>query len=507
MVRLLIALRATIARNQLARGSKAAIWGAVVFGLASAAGTLWLGVNHGSNVDGSVDRVSAVLALWLGGQLAQGALNGGDAALRPELLAMLPLDRRRLARALLVVGLCDPVLVIIAPAYAAVIAVAAGLGAAAVLVAVAGAAGLLLLTSVAVTLAGGTLGPGARRGRDLGTVVVAVAISFLAVAGTLLPGLLSRLQAGRWPGLAVAVRVLPSGWPGDAVAAAHQGRWPLAAAALAGPFLLAALLAAAWPGILTRRMTLAGGSTHRAGHGGRRRLLPATPAGAVAAKELRLWLRDPIRFTCVLIGLIVGVGVALIPRLATGTSSLLPFSGPLTVVIIGACAVNLYGNDGTSLWLTVTTPHAAAADVRGRQLALLLLTTPFAVVETVTLTAWSGQQARWPWAIALLVALGGGAVGLAPLASLVGVLPLDDGGSPTPAFSLKVHIALIVIPLTAAPAVVVLVFGSLGHDSAVSWLGVAVAAGTAAASVLLLGRAAVRRLQARQVSMLRVLAP
>jgi ABC-2 type transport system permease protein len=506
MVRLLIGLRATIARNQLARGSAAAIWAAVAFGLASAAGTLALGVVHGPEVDGSLDRVSAVLLLWLGGQLAMGALNGGDAALRPELLALLPLDRRRLAWALLVVGLCDLALVIVAIAYAAVIAVAAGLGAAAVVVAVAGVAGLLVLTSVATTIAGGTLGPGSRRGRDLGTVVVAVAISFLAVAATLLPGLLSRLQVGRWPGLAVAVRVLPSGWPGDAVAAAHRGQWPLAAAALAAPLVLAAILAAAWPGILARRMTLAGGSTHHAGHGGRRRLLPATPVGAAAAKEIRLWLRDPVRFTCVLIGLIVGVGIAVIPRLATGTSDLLPFSGPLTVVIIGACATNLYGNDGSSFWLTVTTPRAAAADVRGRQLALLLLVAPFAAVETAVLTAWSGQHALWPWALGLLIALLGGAAGLAPLASLISVQPLDEGGNPTPAWSLKVHIALIAVTLTAAPAAAVLTLGRLDHNSAVSWAGVAVAVLTAVAYVALLGRAAVRRLQARQVGILRVLA-
>ena len=123
-------------------------------------------------------------------------------------------------------------------------------------------------------------------------------------------------------------------------------------------------------------------------------------------------LCDPVRVTCLLIAVLVGVGVALIPRLSTGQSVLLPFSGPLTVVIAGACATNLYGNDGTSLWPTVATPRVAAADVRGRQLAWLLLVGPFALAETVALTAWSGQ-ARWPWALGLLTALLGGAARLA----------------------------------------------------------------------------------------------
>jgi ABC-2 type transport system permease protein len=506
MVRVLIALRGAMARNQFARGSAWALWVLIAFGVASAVGTLLLGVVHGPQVTGSLDRVSAVLLLWLGGQLAMGALNG-DAALPPELLAPLPLGRRRLAWALLVVGLCDPALVLVALAYAAVIAVAAGLGPGAVIVAVAGVAGLLVLTSVGVTLAAGTLGPGSRRGRDLGTVVVALAISFLAVAATLLPALLSGLQAGRWRAFAWVVRIVPSGWPGDAVMAAHQGRWALTAVALAAPLVLAALLALAWPAVLTRRMSGTASSSHRAGGGGGgRRLLPATPVGAVTAKEFKLWLRDPVRFTCLLIALIVGVGVGLIPRLATGTAQLLPFSGPLTVVIIGACATNLYGNDGTSLWLTIAAPRSAVADVRGRQLAWLLLVAPVAVAETLVLTAWSGQHGLWPWALGLLIALLGGAAGLAPLASLVSVQPLDDTGSPTPLWSLKVHVALVAVALTAAPAVALLAVGSASHNSALSWAGVAVAAATAAACAALMGAAAARRLQARQLDVLRLLA-
>lgn len=507
MVRLLIGLRATIARNQMACGSAAALWAAVAFGLLSAAGTLALGIIHGHEIGGSLDRISAVFALWLGGQLAQSALNGGDSSLRPELLALLPINRRRLAFALLGVGLCDPVLVIIAVAYGAVIAFSIGLGAAALVVAILGAVALLVLTSVAATVVGGTLGPGSRRGRDLGTIVVALAISVLAVAATLLPALLSGLQSGRWPALTALVRILPTGWPGDAVAAAHDGRWLIAVSVLLAPLVLAAALAAAWPGILARRMSVSAATSRGGRHGTIQRLLPATPVGAVAAKEIRLWLRDPIRVTCLLIAVIVGVGTGLIPRLVSGTSELLPFSGPLTVIIAGACATNLYGGDGTSLWLTVMTPHAAAADVRGRQLGWLLLVAPFAIVETVILTLWSGQHALWPWALGLLLALIGGAAGLLPLASLVSVQPLDDGGNPTPAWSLKVHIALVVVSLTAAPATALLILGTLGRHATVSWLGVAVGILTAVAFTAVGSATAARRLAARQAEVLRSLVP
>ena len=75
----------------------------------------------------------------------------------------------------------------------------------------------------------------------------------------------------------------------------------------------------------------------------------------MTAKELRLWVRDPIRLTCLLIALIVGAAGAH-PAADRGHRVLLPYAGILTAVIAGACACNLYGSDGTSLWLTVMTP-------------------------------------------------------------------------------------------------------------------------------------------------------
>ncbi len=60
------------------------------------------------------------------------------------------------------------------------------------------------------------------------------------------------------------------------------------------------------------------------------------------------------------------IGLAVLRAPYSGILSLLPYSGILSAVIAGACACNLYGNDGTSLWLTVLTPGATRADIRGR---------------------------------------------------------------------------------------------------------------------------------------------
>ena len=147
-----------------------------------------------------------------------------------------------------------------------------------------------------------------------------------------------------------------------------------------------------------------------------------------------MWVRDPIRLTCLLIAVIVGAAVCAIPRLTGGTYLLLPYAGVLTAIIAGACACNLYGSDGTSLWLTVMSPGSSRADVRGRQEAWLIVVAPYTVALTIAFTAVSGEHAAWPWVLAVLPAVLGGAAGLAPFSSLVSVQPLDETGGPTPAW-------------------------------------------------------------------------
>jgi ABC-2 type transport system permease protein len=218
----------------------------------------------------------------------------------------------------------------------------------------------------------------------------------------------------------------------------------------------------------------------------------------VAAKELRLWLREPVRLSCLVISVVVGAGTGVLPRLTAGTGLLLPFAGTITVVIAAACACNLYGNDGSSVWLTVMSPGSARADVRGRQLGWLIVVGPYAVAATVILTAISGQPRAWPWALGLLTAALGGGAGLLAIGSLVSVQPLDAAGNPTPAWSLKVHVALVVVPLTALPAALVLVAGG-------GWLAVLTGVLTGGALGVWLGRLAVTRLAHHQVSVLRTL--
>ncbi|MBO2459901.1 hypothetical protein [Actinomadura violacea] len=498
MVRILIDLRRSIARHQLAGTHPAllAVTGLLV--LASAVGTLLLGAAGYAHDGTATDVLALVSLLWIGGRLAQSAMTG-EPFLHPEMFGLLPVPRRRLARSLLVVGLADPANVLLAVASAAMIARGARLGLAATAAAIAAVLLTVAVTSVLATVAAGLLGPGARRGHDAGTVLTAVLISLIAMAGTLLPALISALQNRSAPWLTALLRALPTGWGPDAVAAAGRGDLAGTLLPLAGIAALGALAAAVWPRVLGRRMQ--GRRPARRGRdvrAGRRSPLGSTPIGAVAAKELRMWARDPIRLTCLVIALVVGTGAGVVPRITAGTGLLLPFAGAMTVVIAGACACNVYGNDGPGIWPTIMTPGSARADVRGRQLGWLLAVGPYAAASTLVLTAVSGEDRFWPWAVSLVTALLGGAAGLLPLASLIAPQPLDAAGNPTPGWSVKVHIALLAVPLTALPTLLALLAG-------LGWVAVPIAAATGALLAFWLGARAVTVLQERQVALLQTL--
>lgn len=498
MVRVLIALRRCLARHELAAASPVALGLTAVLAGASAVGTLVLGSLGYARQDIATDVLALLGALWVGGRLAQAALTG-EPFLRPELFALLPIPRRRLAWSLLVAGLVDPANLVLAITAAALLAHGVRLGPAATVT----AAGAMLLTvavtSLLATVFAGLLGPGSRRGHDIGTVVTALFVSLLAMTGTLLPALLSALRHGTAPWLSLLLRVLPTGWGPVAVAAADRGDLIGVLGPLLGLVGLGAAAILTWPWVLSRRMQ---------GHGSARRgssvrpggqpVLASTATGAVAVKEVRLWGRDPIRLTCLLIAFVVGTGVALVPALTSGLRLLQPFAGSITVVIAAACACNLYGNDGSSLWLTVMTPGSAKPDVRGRQLGWLLVVAPYAAASTVALALSSGQRAYWPWALALLLAVLGTGAGLAALASLIAVQPLDPAGNPTPAWSLKVHVSLLVVPLGALPTLLALFAGA-------GWLAVPVGAASGILAARGLGTRAAELLARRQVPILRTL--
>ncbi|GIF47942.1 ABC-2 type transport system permease protein [Asanoa ferruginea] len=507
MVRLLIRMRAAMLAHQAAtRLGIAAGIVLLLFGLLSAGSSFLLGFATYPDTAAGCDAIAAVMFVWIVGRVGFAAFAGGGATVPYEMFRLLPVPRAKLARTLLILGLLDPAQVFLLAAFGSLVVIGARHSAGA---AVVGAVGVLLtvvLSSVLVAVVRALLPAGSRRTRDIGTTVVALAISLVAIGGTLLPTITSALTHGTAPALTVAVRALPTGWAADAVSAASAGNLTLTVLPLLGLAGLVAALVAIWPALLSRRLDgRVGAGRARRSRRPRRRLLPATPTGAVMGKELRQWVRDPARATFLMIAFLVGLGVSVVPEATQGTSILLPFAGAITVAIAGAAGANLYGSDGLALRLTVLTPGSGRPDVRGRQAAWLLLVGPYAVGISAILTAVSGQTWAWPWLLGALPALIGGAAGLVPLASVTAVQPPGEDGGPTPTWVVKVYATIILIVTTALPPVALLISGTVGHLGWLRWLAVPVGIATGVALAVGLGRLAARRFLAREQDILAVL--
>lgn len=228
----------------------------------------------------------------------------------------------------------------------------------------------------------------------------------------------------------------------------------------------------------------------------------ATPTGAVVARELRSWWRDLTRIGYLAFALFYGLLLCLVP-LVSGWAGLVPWTGALVALMAAAVSANLYGVDGTALWLTIVTPGAARADVRGRQAAWLLTVGPLALLLTVLFTLVSSQTSSWPWVLAILPALLGGTTGLLVLLAVLHLIPvrdpykrrgnlLEDGIDP-----LQVVLMAGLGALSALPAMMIVWAGGQLQSPALQWAGVPVGIGTGALCYWGLGLLAYRRLELR----------
>ncbi|MBG0832448.1 hypothetical protein HS041_32600 [Planomonospora sp. ID67723] len=484
-------MKLAVLRNSMSGQKSGSIVIGGVLGLVLAGGTLFAAFRTG-------DLLAAAYAIWMLGWIFGPVFSGGgDETLRPEYFTLLGIPPRRLASGLLVgafVGIA-PVISLLALAGLAVFGVRQS--PAAVVVALPAMllqlAVFVLLSRVAVAVLGlalrsrvGAVGAGLVNGAILAALgqgwVFAVA---LGQAG------------GITPEASAALRYLPSGWGLAAVEAAVAGSWGRAALTLGALAVLVALLLAAWAALLTRRAGSA-----RASARGRRPITASTASGAVVAKELRVWSRDLVRTHQLTFALAYGVFFAAAPLLL-GVHGMLPWAGPIFVLMAAAMSANLYGADGTALWLTLVAP--GAADVRGRQQAWLLVVGPVAVAVTLAFSAAVGGFE--PAVLALTAALLGGGAGIVPLISVYALVPGTDphrrGGNPLRvseddgAMTGLAYAVLALVALTGAPAALAAwLYG---------WAGVAVGVVTGALSFWGFGLLAQRRLHSHGPDLLQTM--
>ncbi|MFI0739581.1 transporter [Streptomyces sp. NPDC021100] len=352
---------------------------------------------------------------------------GGDETLDPTRLAMLPLRPAPLIAALLVSSLIG-----IGPAFTLLIligsVIATAHGAAAFAVAVP-AVLLTLLVCVALTRAVATANVrllSSRKGKDLallsgviigvGAQLVNLAVQKLSEAG------LARLEP-----VADVTRWIPPGSALDAVRAAGEGEYGLAAAELALTAALLAVLMLWWQRTLTKVMTSPDSSTlvstakpekeHGAG-AGLARLLPAGRMGTAAQRQLRYAWRDPkIKTTW---GSTLGIGTAIpLINIVQGSHNLYFIS--VAVIMLTGLMYNQFGQDGPAFWMvlqTIGSARDALAELRGRALALTLITVPYLLVLVLAMAVITGRWDQCPEVLGLSFAALGGFLGTGAIASV-----------------------------------------------------------------------------------------
>jgi ABC-2 type transport system permease protein len=526
----LIGMRRALARNS--PGGSSTVQSLRAIGLGLAVGTLLLGLVRLEDPNRLVDLVAALILGWLiGWVMGPVVVRGAGLGLRPEWFALLPIPPRRLATGLLAASLAGFAPAITLVAFGVLPVAGARLGVAPLLVAVPAMLLELVLVVVLsrVVVAALTVTLSSRRGQELGGLLMAVIIALASGGWSLATVIGQQLAEGASPALARALRVLPSGWAPVAVGAAHRSDWLLVLGALGGLSVLSLLLLGAWARLLQRSMRRPGGQAPRAARSRRatdaaaeqpslwQRLLPASPTGAVVGRELHTWRRDTGRMLLLLLALLIsGLNLA-VPAVAFDLPGALPWVGPAAALIVAMGAANVYGDDGTALWLTRMVPGTERADVRGRQAAWLAVVAPATVVLTVALTALSGQGWAWPWVLAILPALLGGTAGLMVLLSVTNPVrekdphrrtgPFDTGDDPNAAGALigQQYLMLLLAALTVVPGGVLVLLGALWHRPLLQVAGVLVGAATGVLLYWWGGRFAARRLADRGAELMDLL--
>ncbi|SMH46934.1 ABC-2 type transport system permease protein [Rathayibacter oskolensis] len=397
MVARLLRLRLDVLLGAFRSGaaqSGGAVLGLLVVVGATAALLLGVGSLEASS-ESAADAVVVAGALLTLGFLVLPFLLGPVDPMDPRSFRLFGIPAARLAAALALAGLVSAPVLALAVVAAALVPLFPGAGGFAVLGPLLGVLTTALCARIGLA-ASAALVP-SRTARELLAVLGLVLLLAVPAALVVVTGL-------DWGG--TGSRAL------DTVASALEASpfgaaWALAADAESGdplPSLAVALvtLAAAaglwW--LMVRLLITRPERTHRPARGlrlGWFDALPASPAGAIAARSVTYWLRDP-RYQASLVAVPLLPVVALVLLAVVGVPfpllSLLPV--PLVVLFLGWFLHNDTAYDGSAFWLHVAAGVRGRADRIGRAFPTLLLGLPIVLLGSLVSSATSGLERSFP---------------------------------------------------------------------------------------------------------------
>ncbi|HEX9227909.1 MAG TPA: transporter, partial [Arthrobacter sp.] len=158
-----------------------------------------------------------------------------------------------------------------------------------------------------------------------------------------------------------------------------------------------------WKALLERALVTpayAGAGRKRSGGLGLFKLFPATPAGAVTARSLTYWLRDP-RYAGSLIVVPLLPALLIFQASQTGSYALLSLVGPLTAFLLAWSISSDVSYDSTAFALHMMTGVRGVYDRWGRVAPCLVLGLPLVLAFTVIPCLITGAWDRLPGTIGL----------------------------------------------------------------------------------------------------------
>lgn len=271
----------------------------------------------------------------------------------------------------------------------------------------------------------------AASGRRFREALWVIVLALLMLAGPLIAGIGSGVSAlgDRLPAIAEGLGWTPLGAVWAVPAEIAAGNWAQAGAKLLIALASVGLLFLAWQPLFRSVVGAANeGSraTVRTGTGWFRRF-PDTPRGAVAARAMTYWLRDPRYLQSLLVVVLIPLAFSFfainaeLPIMLTGS----------TVMVAALLSLGTYSDisfDGTAFTTHVARGVRGIDDRLGRIWASAIITVPAVLLIATITTALVGRWDQLPTLLGLSAVVTLGGFGVASVSSALFVMPVPQAG-------------------------------------------------------------------------------